>query len=79
MTAEEKHFNKMELEAYKDYSGVNHSLVPGIQNEKPHLGNMLVSDVGSKKAVKPSTLNWDQNIDKFKKYGATHLGVGVAG
>lgn len=30
MTAEEKHFNKMELDAYKDYGGVNHSMVPGI-------------------------------------------------
>jgi len=39
---------------------------------------MVVSDVGTKKPVKPSVVNWDQNIDKFKRYGAVHLGAGVA-
>ena len=74
MTAEEKHFNKMELEAYKDYNSVNRSLVPGIQNEKPRFGNAQISDVGTTKPVKAANVAYSQNIDRLKKYGASNLG-----
>ena len=78
MTAEEKHLNKMELEAYKDYGGINHSMVPGIQNEKPHIGTIMVSDVGTNKPIKNSQKKIEDNYDRMHRYGATHLGSDVA-
>lgn len=37
-----------------------------------------MSDVGSSKPVKPALNSYTDNIEKLKKYGASHLGGDVA-
>lgn len=76
MSAAEKRINKRDLMAYKTYDTTNHAMVPG-HKPKSEMPNRTseTKPASPKKTIEEKVKD---NTHMLQKYGAAHLGAGVA-
>ena len=92
MSAAEKALNKDDLFAYKHNDGRNYAMIPGIQSSSqintkrqsaatsPQASSGLTGKLteGLTKKVLDTNEKLNRNTDRFKQYGAGHLGEEIS-